>query len=186
MARFKLLDKHYINIVGCDWEEKQELQTKVRGRNRLHKNTFVVPMYLDPKDQSDHNYPGEIIISTEESRRYPDDYITGKGFMCTADMLPLDDEAEAMMEEWKSTYTGEHPIESLRGTMGEAIFDRLSRQLEALMSPGAATAAPVALNQLEALRTENATLKAQIDAILERLNMTPPVAKSNETPARRI
>jgi hypothetical protein len=185
MARFRLTDKHYINIEGCDWEEKQELQSKVRGRARLHKKTFVVPMYLDPKDQSDHNYPGEIIIATAEDRRYPDDYITGPGFMCTADMTPLDDEAEEMMEEWKANYKGEHAIESLTGTMSDDILTKLSRQLDAMnrLQP---PVSPITASELDALKSENAELKSQINAILERLGMPTPTAKSNEVPARRI
>lgn len=186
MARFKLLEKHYINIEGCDWEEKQELQTKVRGRHRLHKKVFVVPMYLDPKDQSDQNYPGEIIISTEENRRYPDDYVTGPGFMCTIDMLPLDDDAEAMMEEFKASYRGEHPIESLNGSLGEDILAKLSRQLDSLGKLQPPLAAPITASELDSIKAENADLRAKLDAIMERLNMPAPTAKSGDVPTRRI
>lgn len=189
MARFRLTDKHYISILGCEWEEKQELMTKVRGRNRLHKKTQAVPMYLDPKDPSDHNYPGEIVISTEENlRRYPDDYIVGPGFVVTADMTPLDDEAEAMFEEWKSSYRGEHPIESLTGTMSEDILSKLSRQLDAItkIQPVAAQQQTMSADEIDKLKADNADLRAKLDAIMERLNMVPEVAKVEGNAVRRI
>jgi len=185
MARFRLTDKHYLNIQGCEWEEKQELQTKVRGRYRLNRKVLAVPMYLDPKQEADFNYPGEIIISTKEDRRYPDDYITGPGFICTVDMTPLDDEADEMMEEYKANYTGTHPIESLSGSLSDDILAKLSRQLDSItkLQP---PIAPISASELETLKSENTELKAQISAIMERLGMPAPTAKSNEVPTRRI
>jgi hypothetical protein len=170
MARFRLTDKHYINILGCDWEEKQELQTKVRGRNRLHKRSHAVPMYLDPKDMADHNYPGEIVIATEEDRRYPDDYIVGPGFIVTADMSAIDDEGEEMITEWKRTYTGAYPIETLEGTMGDTILAKLSRQLDALSGGNPTGPSTVSAGEVAKLRSENEDIKAQLAAMMERLN----------------
>jgi hypothetical protein len=186
MARFRLSDKHYLNIEGSEWEEKQELQTKVRGRNRLHKNIFNVPMYLDPKDPADHNYDGQIIIATAEDRRYPDDYVLRGDFIPTIDMVPLDDEAEALLEAYKANYTGEHPIDSLQGTMGEAILAKLSRQLDALSGlNGPKPTTPISVAEFERLKSENAELKAKVDQALAMLNaMQQP--KPTEAPIRRL
>jgi hypothetical protein len=172
MARFRLSDKHYLNIEGSEWEEKQELQTNV-------------PMYLDPKDPADHNYDGQIIIATAEDRRYPDDYVLRGDFIPTMDMVPLDDEAETLLEDYKANYKGEHPIESLEGTMGEAILAKLSRQLDALSGLGGPKpTTPISVAEFEKLKAENAELKAKVDQALAMLNaMQVPKA---ETSARRI
>jgi hypothetical protein len=185
MARFRLLDKHYLNIEGSEWEEKQELQAKVRGRNRLHKSVFKVPMFLDPKDQADHNYPGEIIIATKEDRRFPDDYILRGDFIPTMDMEPLDPEAEGILETYKASRTGSDPIESLEGTMGEAILAKLSKQLDALTSlNGPKVTTPISVTEFEKLKAENEELKAKVDQALAMLNaMQAPKA---ETPVRRL
>lgn len=182
MARFQLLEKHYINVDNCEYEYKEERQGAVRGRNRQKRTVFPVPMYFDPKDVADCNYgnPDRIIVSTIEDPRFPDDYLCRAGFVPTLDMLPLDDEAEQMMDAFKRQYRGEHPIESLSGSYGDALFERLSSQLTALMSanPTAIPQAAPAVSQVEIdkLKSENAALAAKLDEVLAMLRPAPAPA----------
>jgi hypothetical protein len=188
MARFRLLEKHYLNIEGSEWEEKQELLGKVRGKNRLHRRRFDVPMYFDPKDQSDHNYPDQIIVATEESRLHPDDYILRKPFIPTMDMEPLDAEAEAILADYKANFKGEHPIESLSTSYGEQLLDKLSRQLEEAMGPGGSKipkgVPSVSVAEFEQLKKDKEELAAKVDqamAMLAAMQEQKP-----EAPTRRI
>lgn len=171
MARFQLLDKHYIYIVGVEWEYKEEAQGSVKGRNRVTRRSFPVPLYLDPKDESDCNYsnPFRIIVSTKEDRLYPDDYLLAEGFIPTHDMQPLDTEADEMIDVFRRSHTGEHPIESLSTTYGEQLLDKLSRQIESLGGREAHAAPAVSVNEFEKLKAENAALAAKVDEVLAKL-----------------
>jgi len=163
MARFLLKEKHYINIVGNEWEREETNQAtgkKLRQR-------FAVPQYLDPDDSKDHNSPEGIIVSTKEDRRYPRDLIfTG---LPTPDMMPLDDEAEAMLEEYKATYKGEHPIDSLPVSLAESIAKALEMQIESMGGREKAIIPNTSLARVEELEKSNAELKAQLAEILSRL-----------------
>lgn len=184
MARFQLLEKHYINVDNCEWEYKEERQGAVRGRNRQRRTVFPVPMYFDPKDPADCNYgsPDRIIISTREDPAFPDDYLCRGTFIPTLDMVPLDAEGEKLMADFRKNYKGEHPIESLSGSYGDALFERLSSQLESLMkiNPTVPQSAAVSQGELDKLKAENAALHAKLDAVLTQLGLNPapvPVAQ---------
>src|ERR1700744_2889293 len=117
MARWRLKGKHYLNIEGVDWEYKETLQNGKQKRM-----TLKVPMYLDPEDGSEHNYPGEIIVAYGDMKHQKLDLIfTGPP---TPDMEPIDDEAEEISASHSSNWI--HPIDSLEGTYADAINDDLA------------------------------------------------------------
>lgn len=174
MARFKLRDKHYLNVEGCEYDHYEETETKVRGRRRRSKKSFLVPMYLDPNDPADHNYDGMIIISTKESGAHEYDYIVRGEFFPTFEMEPLDQEAHEIMAEFKATHTGEHPIDSLPGTLGEQLLEKLIKQLENAGSgreevKPVPTVSGISVAEAERLRSENAALSAKVDEVLAKL-----------------
>jgi hypothetical protein len=182
MARFRLKDKHYLNVEGSEYDHYEETETRVRGRRRRSKKTFEVPMYLDPTDPADHNYDNQIIVSTREDPRYEYDYILRGEFHPTFEMEPLDEEAREIYDEWRANHSGEHPIDSLPGTMGEQLLDKLVRQLEAVKVPGMEAPASipnVSVAEMARLKAENASLSAKVDQILAQLAAT---AKSAEAP----
>jgi hypothetical protein len=107
MARFRLTGKHYLKVSDppCEWEQKEWNQTTGKQARKV----YPVPMYLDPDNPGDCNYPGEIIVATKREAAYPRDIIFIG--LPTTEMEPLDPEATKLSTEAKKR--GEHPIESL-------------------------------------------------------------------------
>lgn len=111
MARWRLINAHYINVESyfgqpVEWEYKET----DRNTGRANRKMFPVPLYLDPNQPSDHNYPeqGEIIVCYK-GKGLPRDIV----FLSepTPEMEPLDEEAEAISASLRQKW--EHPIESL-------------------------------------------------------------------------
>lgn len=172
MARFQLREKHYLHIDNCEYEYKEEQQTRVRGRQRQMRKVFPVPMYLDPTDPYDCNYgnPDRVIISTKEDPLFPDDYLVRGEFSPTFDMIPLDDEANEIMADFKSKYNGEHPIDALPVSYGEMLLEKMSRQLEQGLALNAApVTGPISTAEVDKLKSENAALNAKLDLIMQQL-----------------
>jgi hypothetical protein len=108
MARFRLTGKHYLHTVpGTEWEQKEVDATT--GRQAIRR--YPVPLHLDPDNPADHNYPGEIIVSTKADRAHPRD-IVFKG-PPTPDMEPIDEEADKLIAPLRAKWEKNHPIESL-------------------------------------------------------------------------
>lgn len=125
-ARWRLTSAHYLNVPGTEWEQKETHRETGRQVRKL----YPVPLLLDPKDQADWNYPGEIIVAYEGSK-YPRDLIfTGPP---TPDMEPMNEAAEKITEtnrpHWK------HPIDSIPGNdFGQTVLTQLTKQLDAIIS----------------------------------------------------
>lgn len=161
MARWRLTDKHYLNIAERDgqkieWEYKET--STVTGRQV--RKTFTVPLYLDPNQPDDQNYPGVCIVANKESREYPRDYIfLGEP---TPDMEPLDVEAETITNSVKDKWI--HPIESLRANgFTETFLQGLQKQMSdvAALHPIALSAGQVSVTEFTALREQVALLMAR-------------------------
>lgn len=120
-ARYRLKDKHYINVPGTEWEQR-ELNTTTKKQVR---KVYEVPAYLDPDAQSDWNYPGVIIVASEVNEMYPNDII----FLGdpTPDMEPLNPAAKERVRQVKDKWV--HPINTLSGTYGEGMLADLQRML---------------------------------------------------------
>ena len=168
MARFRLRNAHYLSVPGTEWEQKET--STVTGKQV--RKVYSVPMYLDPNDPSDCNYPGEIIVATEVSALYPRD-IVFEGAP-TPDMEPLDAAAEALVEKVKKNWV--HPIESLSGSYG----DTLRMSLEAELSKARQDVGASTTQTLAAMQKQIEELQKQLAAKTE-VPITPPAA----TPARR-
>lgn len=151
MARFRLKGKHYLNVLGSEWEQKE---TDSRTGKQIRR-VYPVPMFLDPDDPADYNYPGDgIIVATAEDKRYPRDHIfTGKP---TPDMEPMDEEAEALIEANKKNWI--NPIESLSGTYGDNLRVDFERQIAELQ---AATGGNV-MQTLKAMQDQITALQKQL------------------------
>lgn len=103
MARWSLMNAHYLNVPGTEWEYKETTDSGKQGRK-----IFPVPLHLDPNNPRDHNYPGEIIVCHEGKGQPKDIVFVGPP---TPDMTPLDDEAQAISDSMQPAWI--HPIESL-------------------------------------------------------------------------
>ena len=139
MARWRLTTAHYLKVQGTEWEYQETSQ--MTGKIQRHR--FPVPMMLDPKDASDWNYrQDEMIVVCWEDKGLPKDYVFEGN--PTADMEPLDDEAQAVTDSLKQSWV--HPIESLAATggLGGALLADFEKQLTAaLRNATAAAVAPV-------------------------------------------
>lgn len=163
--RWRLTEPHYLNIetlpdgTRVEWEHKET----ARESGRTVRKLFPVPMLLDPKDPSDFNHPGEIIVTrrVDDARLDPRDLVfTGEP---TPGMEPINDAAEeisaAARERW------EHPIESLpaNGGMNPAEAAFMAKMMEAFSRAPAANAT-VPQSEYDALKDRLAALEAAIAA----------------------
>lgn len=123
MARWRLTEKHYLNVKGVEWEQIETLETGKQVRHR-----YPVPLYLDPKDDGiviEWGQSGELIVSDGSNPGHRDIIFTGPP---TPAMEPLDDEAEALTEIERPKWV--HPIESLPGQgFNDSLLQTLSKQL---------------------------------------------------------
>lgn len=141
MARWRLTQPHYLNVLidgePAQWEYKEVNRTSGKAARKV----YNVPMLLDPREPSDHNHPGEIIVAQGKNQNPKDIIFMGEP---TPDMEPLDDDAQAITDKYKGKWS--HPIESLPadGYAG-AMFVDFQRQIAELLArvPTAAAASPV-------------------------------------------
>ena len=179
MARFRLKGKHYLNVPGIEYEYKEEAQGPIPGKKRIMRKVNEVPMYLDPDDPSDHNYPGEIIIATATSRQFPHDIIfVGSP---TPDMEPLDEEADALFEQHRPLWEKNHPIENLPTTYADNLLEKMLKQLESLGGRKPTTDIEnVSVAQFDQLKKDNEALTERVNklmAMLENQSEKPSVRR---------
>jgi hypothetical protein len=181
MARWKLTDSHYLAVPGTEWEYKE--QNRETGRQA--RKVYEVPLYLNPKDAADWNYPRDeaIIVANKFDPAYPRDIIFhGRP---TADMEPLDDEAQAISDNERKNWI--HPIESLNMTYSESRLSEFERGIAELLAKGVPKMSPAPMpsmslsgidpvafekmqQQLATLMEQNAQLqKALVEAPKRRL-----------------
>src|SRR5215831_3344901 len=172
MARWKLTQKHYLNIPNCEWEYSEtDAQAGTINRKR-----FPVPKFLDPdspRDWTDKNL-GEIVVCHEGKGARGDQVFVGPP---TPDMEPLDDEAVEISNALKARWA--HPIDSLpvTGDYSQSLIKTFEKQLNEIvagvrqMIP--ATSVPSVTNdqfeelkrQIAELTEKNTQLQAKVEGI---------------------
>lgn len=167
MARWRLINAHYLNTVDNQWEYKETS----RDSGRQVRKIFDVPRLFDPNDPNDCNYPGEVIVCYEGKGQSRDHIFTGPP---TPEMEPLDDEAKAISEAESPKWI--HPIDSLPGQgYNDNLLRTLERQLDAIARKVVADPAPPVpvsgidpaafakmQEQIAELAASNAALQAQL------------------------
>lgn len=114
MARWRLMNAHYLNVPGTEWEYVEIS----RASGKQARVRFPVPQYLDPRDPSDHNYPGEIVVAhakegEKANKFYPKDIIfVGQP---TPDMEPMDEEAEKITKQYEHQWIAPMGEQALPG-----------------------------------------------------------------------
>jgi hypothetical protein len=131
--RWRLTAEHHLNVAELpdgtrvEWEHKET----ARESGRTVRKLYPVPMYLNPKDPADHNYPGEIIVAhkVDGCCNLVKDYIFSSP--PTPEMEPLNDEAQAITDVWKDRWN--NPVESLpaNGGMTSAESAFMAKMMEA-------------------------------------------------------
>ena len=155
MARFILTDKHYLNVPGTKWEQKETSQQT----GKQVRVEYQVGLYLDPKDPADWNYPQQqqIIVSTKRSDEYPSDIVfSGPP---TQDMTALDDEGRKMIA---AIGPKRDPFAELPNTVGLTNSEKILALLESKLSSAQAIPAPD--DRVAKLEAEIAELKKLIKA----------------------
>ena len=174
--RWRLTSPHYLRVqtlpdgTRVEWEHRET----ARETGRTVRKLFPVPMYLDPKDPSDHSSPGEIVVcqEVEGARGNPRDYIfEGEP---TPEMEPLNDEAQAITDELRPKW--DNPIESLPANGGmsseeQAFYAKMVAAFEKIAG-GQPTAAP------------DVVPREDYDALLKRVLALE--AKAAEASGRRL
>lgn len=155
MARWRLVNAHYLNVPGTEWEYKEQDRTSGKQARKV----FAVPAFLDPRDAADHNYPGEIVVCHEGKGQGRDITFLGEP---TPEMEPMDDEAEAISKSCSHKWV--HPIESLPGQgYSQSLLSSLEAMLAAKVAgePKAVANQSVDPNEFAAMKEQLATLMAQ-------------------------
>lgn len=161
--RWRLLQPHYLNVDHLPDGTKIEYEHKETNREsgRAVRKMFVVPVLLDPRDASDHNYPGDIIVAQiidgHSAPLRQDIIFTG---VPTPDMEPLNEAAEAISAEHRQRW--EHPIDTLpiNGGMDDREKAFMENMMKAFVGAGAAAAnATVPQAQYDELKNRLAKLE---------------------------
>lgn len=179
MARWRLMNPHYLNILDPDTGEptKWEYSESDRTTGKARRKTYHVPQLLDPKDPSLCNRDGDIVVC-EEGKGIPGDIVFFGS--PTPDMEPMDEEAEAISESFKARWA--HPIESLpaNGGMNAAESAFMKNMMEAFAKQvGAAPIVPntsVTQEQYDSLKTQLDEMKAMM-ATMQPSSAGPPDSK---------
>jgi hypothetical protein len=128
MARWKLMEAHYLSVPGTEWEYKETN----RETGRQARKIYEVPLYLDPKDSSYWTDRSEelIIVSNRFDPAHPRDIVfTGPP---TPNMEPLDDEAQTISDKESSKWI--HPIEALNMTYSESRLSEFEREIASILA----------------------------------------------------
>jgi hypothetical protein len=166
MARWKLLNPHYINVPGTKWEYKEV----DRNTGREVRKDLSVPMFLDPRDPNECNYKwgnrdnqeGEIIVCHEGKGEPRDIVFIGDP---TPDMVPLDDEAKAISAKFEKIW--DHRPESDLQTFSQSLVDKFQIEIAAAQSkPQAQTIE--GMTDLVSAMTKMAETNAQLIAALAK------------------
>jgi|SRR5262245_19686833 len=178
MARWKLRQPHYLQVPGTEWEYKESDPQTQRQVRRV----FEVPLYLDPRERADQNYPQDdaIIVTDKFDRAHPRDIIF-KG-PPTPDMEPVDDEAEAITQDYVSRGVWKHPIDALDMNYSQSMLSEFERMLALKMTeivkpmPNLSLGG-VSADQFERLQQQVAMLMEQNAKLQAEILEKPKVAR---------
>lgn len=123
MARWRLMEPHYLAVPGTEWEYKETN----RETGRSARKVYEVPLYLDPKDPNDWTDRSNemVVVSDKFDPANPRDIVfVGPP---TPNMDPIDDEAQAISDSQKKNWI--HPIESLNMTYSESRLSEFEREI---------------------------------------------------------
>lgn len=139
MARWKLLQPHYLNLPGTKWEYTEN----DRSTGKPVRRQFDVPTFLHPESPGDWNdrngEEGIIVVSNKQDNAHPKDYLFASD--PTPDMEPLDDEAREISAKLAPKWN--HPIDSLpsQGNYSQSLLDGLQSKMAEAQSKTAETQA---------------------------------------------
>lgn len=133
MARWKLMNAHYLNVPDEEWEYSENDRTTGRPK----KVKFKVPRLLDPRDPTcwtnrwgnQDNAEGEIIVCHEGMGETKDITFFGDP---TPDMVPVDDEAKAITATFEKRWQAKP--ENMAGDYSQSLIDRFQIDMAEIKS----------------------------------------------------
>src|SRR5262245_3142990 len=129
MARWRLLEPHYLNVPGTEWEYKESDRETGRQARRI----YPVPLYLDPKYHQDINDRENewVVVSHAYDKAHHRDYVfVGSP---TPNMEPIDEEAERISQGHIDRGDWVHPIESLNMTYSQSVLSEFEQRIAQLV-----------------------------------------------------
>src|SRR6266850_3346700 len=187
MARWKLTEKHYLNVPGTRWE----FQTVDRNTGRPQRKTYPVPLYLDPENSDDCNYKDGfeswIIVAHEGKGEGRDIIFIGDP---TPGMLPMDDEAKAISARFSWTPTAGLDDESKENSYQNKLLLGLIDQMADMSIK--ASAAPMAAGMEQFLTMMTQMMQQQTEILAKMANpavivdVEPPLPEADEPTAEEI
>lgn len=179
MARWRLTEKHYLNVPGTKWE----FMSTDRNTGRPVKKVFTVPLYIDPEDKDSWNYRGEgmfedgSVIVCHEGKGQPRDIVfIGDP---TPGMLPLDDEAVAISAQFSWTPTQGLDEESQSNSHQQKLLLGLIDQMAELQTRATQAPSMPGMEQFMQVMTAMMQQNSQVLAALAgkvTLPVTSPIA----------
>jgi len=123
MARWRLLEPHYLNVEGIKWE----YQETDRTTGRQVRKSFPVPQHFHPDTEVDWTERdgrdmGIIVVSDGHNAHRSDIIFQGEP---TPGMLPLDDEAKEISSRYKAKWEAPNRIpDEAEGTYAGRMMDQ--------------------------------------------------------------
>lgn len=178
MARWRLTDGHYLNVPGIEWEYKES----DRETGRQARKIYHVPLYLNPKNREDWNYPQDeaiIVTNKEYHPEHPRDiYFVGPP---TPDMEALDDEAREISQGYHDRGQWKHPIEKLDMTYSQSILSEFEQQLVAKLA-----GSPQPLPNTSVKGVDPAEFAKMQEQLAELMEQNMKLKEQAQKPARRL
>ena len=173
MARWRLLQPHYLPCPGNTWTQREVDRVTGKQVQRM----YPVPRLLDPKDPVDwtvkHNRDeGEVNVCYEGKGEARDIVFAGDP---TPDMEPIDDEARAISKRFEASGQWKHPINDLPAQGGSYTDGMMAdwHQQMANLQAAQPISAGVGLEQFNELQVTMQAMLAQNEALLKALVATP-------------
>lgn len=178
MARWKLTEPHYLNVVDCFWEQ---VETD-RDTGRQKRKQYPVPMYLNPNSPPDWNYrpgnghvtqggnsfdEGSIVVCWEGKGERRDIVFVGNP---TPGMEPLDDEAK----EVSASFDWSHPLDDLSPTFSEAKLSEAAELFGAAAADAMKGSANTELLTMQKQMMEMMTQMTQAMTMIAQVVSNPP------------
>lgn len=131
MARWKLMEPHYLDVPGTEWEYMEHSPAGKRVRK-----VFPVPMHLDPRGMS------KDLVVCQPGKGQPGDveYLGPP----TPGMLPIDDEAKKISAGFAAQW--KHPIENAAKPFSQSLIDNFESEMSKRLAEQAATPVATPIN----------------------------------------
>ena len=163
MARWKLMQPHYLVVDGEEWEYKET----DRRTGKEKKVRIPVPKLLDPRDPSHwtkrwgfkDNQEGEIIVCMPGKGEADDEVFHGDP---TPDMIPVDEEAEKISASFSGRWAYKPDVASM--DYSQSLVDKFQTEMAELKAKVTPTD-----NGLGELTKALVTLVEQNKAMMESL-----------------